>query len=303
VTGSRRTVVICLCAAVLWGCTGAGSRTAPDEFYERVPGATSWDKRHIHETEHYRIESNCSRNIVEHYGRTLETLYSEWSRYICKPALKRKLMVQIYATREEFQEALNKPDLVRGLYGDGVVITYHGTWGGSSTTESLFHEGTHQLHDACMGIKKAPIWLAEGLARFFERFRSDAQENLYPAFDHDSLRGARWDIDKPPGELLLLLSTPKDKFDVDCYDRAHLLTYFLVNTTKKNREIFDSYWRTLLKKAEEPGSDRFIEILGGKEGVQVFERRWRKWVASLRYTDTPEEARQKALETDKAGSE
>jgi hypothetical protein len=230
-------------------------------------------------------------------------LYHQWSKYIGEPALKHKLTVQVYATREKFQHALEKPNLVRGLYGHGVVITYHGIWAGSSTRDSLFHEGTHQLHDATMDIENAPIWLAEGLARFFEHFRFDTHENLCPAFDKEGLWRTCWAIDKSAGLLLSLLSTAKDKFDIDCYERAHLLVYFLINTTKRNREIFDSYWRTLLKKDEEPGSTVFIQLIGGKKGLRAFEKRWQKWLFSLHYDDSPKKALQKALELEKKESE
>ncbi len=296
-------ILMLISTAFFAGCTGAGGRHASGEYYQKVPGAVAWAKRHIHETEHYRIESNCPLETVRRCGQTLETLYTLWSSYIRKPAPGKRMPVQIYASREEFQKALNKPDVVRGLYGDGQVITYCGIWRGSSTRESLFHEGTHQLHDACMGIKKAPIWFAEGLARFFEHFRSDAREKLYPAFDDESIQRTRWDIDESPGKLSALLSTPKDEFDIDCYDRAHLLLYFLVNTTKRNRDIFDSYWRVLLKNGEKPGSGRFIELLGGKEALKTFEKRWLDWVASLHYLDTPETARENALKLEKSESE
>lgn len=281
------------------GCAAGSTARESGEFYLQVPGAVAWSKRHIHETQHYRVESNCSPDFAERCGRTLEMLYTQWSRHIGEPVLNRKLKVQVYATREGFQQALKKSDLVRGLYGDGVVITYRGIWRGSSTKDSLFHEGTHQLHHAAVGIEKAPIWLAEGLARFFEKFEFDARGSLYPAFDDDGLMRTRREIRKPGGMLLALLSTPKESFDVDCYDRAHLLVYFLVNTTGANRAVFDSYWRELLEKGEKPGSARFIELLGGKKGLTAFEKRWREWISRLHYEDTP----QKALEADNARPE
>jgi hypothetical protein len=270
--------MLMLVSIAFCGCAGAGGQHVSGEFYQQVEGSVSWDERHVHETQHYRIESNCSLDAVEMHGRTLETLYDHWRRHICKPPGSKRFPVQVYASRLEFNEALKKPDSVRGLYGHGAVITYHGTWGGSTTRDSLFHEGTHQLHDACMGIKKTPIWFAEGLARFFENMRPDAAGKLRPVLDADGLERTLCDFEDRAETLPELLSTPKDKCDIDCYDRAHLLVYFLINTTERNKRLFNSYWRALLKEDEGPGSEVFIRILGGTESLQDFEKRWRKWV-------------------------
>ena len=70
-----------------------------------------------------------------------------------------------------------------------------------------------------------------------------------------------------------------------------------------NRTVFDSYWRLLMKRGETPGSTRFIELLGGKEALLAFEKRWRKWVISLEFDDMPSEASKKALKLEKTESE
>ena len=269
-----------------------------EEFYSDFSNKVEWVERRRFQTKHYVVESNCNEKILKRYGEMLEAFYLKWCELVCKPTLKHRLDVRIYGSHEEFMHYSRRPGGVGGFYGGGRVTAYHGRFGKTGFTHTvLFHEGTHQIHDAVIWIRRAQIWFTEGLACIFETLAFDKKGRLQPAFNTFRLKRVQKSIRKDePMALKELLSTPQSKFAAPHYAYAYLFVYYLLNTTKKNNKIFRDYWQILAKDGEPRESPKFIALVGGKKKLKAMEKRWHKWVLSLESGDTPEQARKKSLE-------
>jgi hypothetical protein len=270
-----------------------------DEFYSDHTDEVQWADRCTCETDHYVIESNCNESIRKRYAEMLEAYYAKWCELVCKPELDYKLRIRIYGSHKDFMDSEQRSEGVGGFYGAGRVTAYHGRFGKTGFTHIvLFHECTHQLHDAVMGIMRAQIWFTEGLACIFETLAFDEKDKLQPVFNNSRLKKVRDGVrEGKPMELKKLLSTSVSDFRTSGhYAYAYLFVYYLLNTTVENNRIFREYWQILAKDGDPKESPKFMALIGGKEKLDALERRWRKWVLSLDSNDTPEKARTKALE-------
>lgn len=136
-----------------------------------------WERTFVHETDHYRVETDISQTKAEYYGRHLEAIrafYCEQFGVEAYKETKQKARVLIFDTREGFHSyaKLTTDDRVESFLG-----YYHPRFQqlllyedrkdvkGTETLRVLYHEGFHQFTHGL--IPKMPFWLAEGLAEYY----------------------------------------------------------------------------------------------------------------------------------------
>lgn len=132
------------------------------------------------QTEHYdlRVETLDADEV----GRLLEALHRHLAAFFGR-APQEKLRVEIYASRQRFQAALQadrqRPVEAGGYYAPGTKKAY--LWVQPSdyyTRQLLLHECTHQFHFLVAAANRSPKLdlYTEGLAEYFGMHNWDGQE-------------------------------------------------------------------------------------------------------------------------------
>lgn len=265
-----------------------------DAFYEDFSGSVPWEQRHKLETKHYILETSTSMAHAKRYADMLDKIYEKYCKVFGEPPSPRKCLVWIHSSQQEFA-SIHRTG-AGGFYGGGRVVVYHGKFGPTGCTQNvLFHECTHQFHDMVAGIRRVPIWFAEGLASFFECSEIDDKGIIHiGVVNADRLgivqQGCRTGSMKHLSELIV---TPQSRFSGEHYAYAWTLIYFLVYTGKQNRAVFDKYWTEVAcGSSDDSRSTKFLQVIGIP--IEKLEECWKDWVLILDRKDLPEDAEAKS---------
>jgi hypothetical protein len=267
-----------------------------DAFYEDFSGSVPWEQRYKLETpkKHYILETNVSMPHAKRYADMLDKIYERYCKVFGEPSSSRKCVVWIHKDQQEFM-TMHRTG-AGGFYGGGRVVTYHGKFGTTGSTQTiLFHECTHQFHDMVAGIRKVPIWIAEGLASFFECSEIDEKGNIHVGI----VNGDRLDIVQQGVksgnfiQLSQLIVTPQSRFRGEHYAYAWTLIYFLVYTSKHNQAVFNRYWTDVAcGTGDDPRSTKFLKVIGIP--IEKLQECWKEWVLILDRKDLPEDVEAKS---------
>jgi hypothetical protein len=265
-----------------------------DAFYEDFSGSVPWEQRHKLETKHYILETNVSMAHAKRYADMLDKIYERYCKVFGDPPSPRKCLIWIHKDQQEFM-AMHRTG-AGGFYGGGRVVTYHGKFGPTGCTQTvLFHECTHQFHDMVAGIRRVPIWFAEGLASFFECSEIDEKGIIHIGVVNADRLGIVQQGVKTGNMIHLsqLIATPQSRFSGAHYAYAWTLIYFLVYTGKQNRAVFDKYWSEVAcGSSDDSRSTRFLEVIGIP--IDKLEECWKEWVLVLESKDLPEDVEAKS---------
>ena len=125
------------------------------------------------ETKHFLIKTNTSPELLEYYCDLLETYYALMNKQVGikpTPSLRRtKMKVNIYKSREEFQEITEVSPGVAGYFSflEEALHFYHDYEEPAISNWVALHECTHLLTYLIEPQSWPRIWINEGVADFF----------------------------------------------------------------------------------------------------------------------------------------
>jgi hypothetical protein len=128
-----------------------------------------WEK----ETQHFKIKTNTSPELLEYYCVLLETYYDLMDKRVGikpSPSLRRtKMQVNVYKTYNEFLSQTGKPYGVLGFFDfrNEELQFYHDYQEPTRSNWVALHEGTHLLTYLIEPQAWPQIWINEGVADFF----------------------------------------------------------------------------------------------------------------------------------------
>lgn len=251
-----------------------------------------WERTFIHETDHYRVETDISQTKAEYYGRHLEAIrsfYCEQFGVETYTEKKKKARVLIFDTREGFHSyaKLTTDDRVESFLG-----YYHPRFQqlllyedrkdvkGTETLRVLYHEGFHQFTHGL--IPQMPFWLAEGLAEYYAGSRIEsgtvvARGTLHKGRIRDLKRYLKGR--SPISFKKLMLETPSEFYSGPVavkYAQAWSMCHFFCHSSEKRlRALLFRY--VLLLKSGKDSKEAFDETFA-KIKLKTVERAWLRHV-------------------------
>ena len=297
---------------------------ATQQIYWEFPGSQFIFNLH---TKPYLIALERSdrfipKELVEEYGRRMETIHLAFRREIgdplgLPPVHEPLLKVVILNSRESFDRYCEKRDkkrmapAIKGLYEyrEKRILTYHDL---SAPYEVLLHEGAHQLvHYYTLREtegRKVPssYWFQEGLGTYFEGYRRrvDGEITLDPGVNSQRLPTLKQILlqqdrrDFVP--LTMLVGMTVDEF-WDWFERGMLsepaevtrkaqlyyaeswaFAHFLRQAGGNHRKVFDAYFRREI--AGTASKAVFEELVRNELGMDLpqLEDQFVKYIQSLR---------------------
>jgi hypothetical protein len=265
-----------------------------DAFYEDFSGSVPWEQRHQIETKYYFLDTNVSMAHAKRYADMLDKIYEKYCKVFGEPSSPRKCRVWIHKDQQDFMAVHHTG--AGGFYGGGRVVAYHGKFGPTGSTQTvLFHECTHQFHDMVAGIRRVPIWFAEGLSSFFECSEIDEKGIIHIGVVNADRLGVVQQGCRTGNMIHLsdLIVTPQSRFSGAHYAYAWTVIYFLVYTNENNRAVFNRYWTEVARgSGDNSRSTRFLEVIGIP--IEKLEECWKEWVLILDRKDLPEDVEAKS---------
>ena len=297
---------------------------ATQQIYWEFPGSQFIFNLHI---KPYLIALERSdrfipKELVEEYGRRMETIHLAFRREIgdplgLTPVHEPVLKVVILNSRESFDRYCEKRDkkrmapAIKGLYEyrEKRILTYHDL---SAPYEVLLHEGAHQLvHYYTLREtegRKVPssYWFQEGLGTYFEGYRRrvDGEITLDPGVNSQRLPTLKQILlqqdrrDFVP--LTMLVGMTVDEF-WDWFERGMLsepaevtrkaqlyyaeswaFAHFLRQAGGNHRKVFDAYFRREI--AGTASKAVFEELVRNELGMDLpqLEDQFVKYIQGLR---------------------
>ena len=156
------------------------------------------------------------------------------------------------------------------------MSSYYATYYESPTAPVVFHEATHQIVHACLGVTGVGSWFQEGVAVYFEK--KTAGEKPAGAVKSDLKRGDCYKLAEF-FEIQSLLSDPKGNGHRN-YAHAGALLDFMINT--KLEPVAGKFTKFLAAARKGRGFGRggaySAELVKDVYGLSVpeFESAWRK---------------------------
>ena len=297
---------------------------ATQQIYWEFPGSQFIFNLH---TKPYLIALERSdrfipKELVEEYGRRMETIHLAFRREIgdplgLPPVHEPLLKVVILNSRESFDRYCEKRDktrmapAIKGLYEyrETRILTYHDL---SAPYEVLLHEGAHQLvHYYTLREtegRKVPssYWFQEGLGTYFEGFRRrvDGEITLDPGVNSQRLPTLKQILLQQDRRdfipLTMLVGMTVDEF-WDWFERGMMtepaevtrkaqlyyaeswaFAHFLRQAGGNHRKVFDAYFRREI--AGTASKAVFEEMVRNELGLDLLqlEDQFVKYIQSLR---------------------
>jgi hypothetical protein len=230
----------------------------------------------VKETKHFRIQSNTSPEILDHYAELLETYYDLMDQRVGidpSPMLKKtKMKVSLYKSRPEFTDLTQVPPGVAGFFNSGLgeLQFYHDYQDPEISEWIALHEGTHLLTFLIEPQADPCIWINEGVADYFGAATV--------------ARSKKGKLEIKPGQLLLervltvqqamadesyiplekLFFVPDEEFQAFEYAHAWSFVYFLNTARPEYEKAFKKFFKELYTIAK--GVAFELEETGGQYG-------------------------------------
>ncbi len=282
------------------GAAPAGPKEDTDWYNDN--SGVPWEQASTYSSKYYDIKSNVKDEYLKRYGKMMDQYYVKFKgvfKHFMPKGEIRRSPIWIYKSQQEFMSREGMSQGVGGFYSSGNkrVTGYHGRFGMNGTTRTvLAHEGTHQFEDIVLqgGFYRAPIWILEGLAVFFESAYYDLEKNKVeignvPADRLSNLkRGIRNNSTIP---LTDLIRTPQPSFTAYHYAHAWGLIYMMLyfngdeKARKRNNKVFTDLF--FMAKTKRVSPEDVEAIFGGRDKFLKFEEEWKKWIADLPYDFDP----------------
>jgi hypothetical protein len=256
-------------------------------------------------TKHFRLQSNTSPELLEHYGELLEAFYAQVDDDIGLKASKKtgRLSVNIYKSSEDFHS--HNPEIgpgVAGFFVSGSLNFFHDYLDPKRSEWVALHECMHLLTYLINPSYRPQIWLNEGVADYYGSARVE--------------RASRKRIEIEPGQLQLdrvltvqqairenkdlalseLFVVSDDDFNAFEYAHAWSFVYFLHQEDKYRKSFRRAFRNLYALKAQgiehsnnwySPADTReyLLRMLKAKE-IQKLDQEWKDFIAAIEI-DTP----------------
>ncbi len=253
---------------------------------------------------YYVIESDLPAEQVEQLGKILDATWKEYDRRFTGYSGKvpQKLKIKVYATKEEFVEAVkratdgSKAHAIGGKFigRDETVYTFNKP----DMEHILRHECFHQFQHFMMG-GKLDAWVNEGLAVYFEVGRVDPSSGTLLLGQIDPHYSANLSRAKEKGKLMsvdqILQISGRDwhenlgtELQGTQYAQAWALCHFLIHGDGgEYQKHFDDYLR--LVDEHQDGSTAFERAFG--DDTKPLQEKYDAYIAHLIATAAAEEAK------------
>lgn len=255
----------------------SGAEPEPVSLFHRMgaqPGLhlkkalPQWPHCHRKETEHYIVMSNASETCTEHYARYAEAMRSLFSAiFQVREKSAHKSRIVLFRTHKGFHE-FGGPRLCLGFYlhrNRNLYLYEHVR--PEITQKVLVHEGFLQYFN--LFVDGPPLWLSEGMARYFETARIVRK--------NPSLR---FEVGAPGTQLSLLRSAIRNRRDL-----------FLGNVVRMANSDFEKPFRKSRNSAHAWGLCHFLIHYKNGRYLKFLE----SYVESLRRGKTADEAYENAF--------
>ncbi len=254
---------------------------------------SDWTKAWVLKTEHYDFKSNCTPRVVEEIAQSMEVCWKEQSAIFNLSKAWKKVPVEVYATQEQFMQYSAEAGIPMS-YG---VLGYF-AWGGyqnngpiircfyagsiDDTMGTLFHESTHLMMYTYMNDGgRAPTWLNEGLAVYFEDAQREDKKLNIQAVPF----GRLWHLQKQfeEGDISLDELTSlhgMGQYTGERYPQGWALVHFFLYADKaKHRKAFMAYLDALRQQKGKDPQVLFQTTFGGRP--ETFNERWEAYAKAI----------------------
>ncbi|MEK7447890.1 MAG: DUF1570 domain-containing protein [Planctomycetota bacterium] len=273
-----------------WILDGTGNQLkytpTPDELEEKKKWIKSWVLR----TEHYLIRTNTDPDSAFKLGKVMESLYQTFfdvfdeTMTLTEPA--QMLRINVFKDRRDYSSITLQQ--LGSVQGDGWFWPTDGvnTFVFGQTNLNLFHEGSHQLVYACMGInpmESPTLWLHEGLGEYFEAGKLENNRIRLGNINLENLTMLKgWLKQNTYIPLPQFLSLGKDQYMADprTYAQGWGLAHFLMEY--RNGQYRPNFL-TYLDDSRTTGG-RFEDFKKAFNGIDLLnmEREWKDYLLTLR---------------------
>ena len=255
-------VKILMLAALL---AAAGEAPAADAEWRRV------------QSKNFELVGDASENELRSVAVRLEQFRLVFTQLFPQLKFSSPIPTRVVVFRDKLSFDRFKPvEWAAGYFQPGEDVNYIVLPFGEKETENyptIFHEYTHFLIDNSLGRSKAPPWLNEGIAEYYETFAIENERTV-------TLGGVH------AAHLQLLQRTPPIPFETFFATDY----YTLHKQSKQNAQLFYAQAWALIHY-----------LLNGENGAR--RARFDKFVELLISGSQPNEAFRKAFETDPAALE
>jgi hypothetical protein len=260
----------------------------------------AWEDAYRTDSNCYRLTTNLPRFIVElELKPFLDQLYETYVEVFerdfgLKGKAAKNRWIKIYRgfedyTRHEGREGRAGSRLNPGFIvnGDELVVFYDET-DPAQFYHTVFHEGAHQFFHSLLPGASLPIWLAEGLATYFEGCTySRATGTVTPGFlPPERLRHAQMQLrDVAPGGAgglaqRLFMDRDQSSFGAEHYALAWSFLYYLVHRPEPDAaQKFASFLQELNGSGAKPVAEVYRKAT--KEDFAEVETGWRAFILAL----------------------
>lgn len=257
------------------------------------------------ETKHFRLKSNTSPEVLEHYGDLLEAFYAQVDDDIGLKASKKngKLRVNIHKSSRDFYS--HNPEIQPGVIGffvPGSLNFFHDYLDPKRSEWVAFHECMHLLTYLINPSYRPQIWLNEGVADYYGSARvertSRKRLEIEPGQPQlDRILTVQQAIQENGDLALAKLFLVRDE-DFTAFEYAHAWSFvYFLHQEGKYRKSFRRAFRNLYSlKAQgiEPSNNWYspadvreylLRMLKAKE-IQKLDQEWKDFIADIEI-DTP----------------
>jgi hypothetical protein len=264
----------------------------PASWMDDAASSLPWAQNYTVETEHYVIQTSVAKKHIKNYQNLMEAFANRYSIVFRAapgtPSTKAKLV--LYGSQEQFNADNPGSEKAAGFYRPDAhdLHCFHGPCSGRNgeALATLAHESAHQFqhHASSMIFERAPTFMIEGLAAFFEapRILPDGYVLLggIPAEYLNGLRRAiRADESIP---LATLIRVPHADFGWIHYAHSWALIHwcFYGPESKKSQKLLDWYWDSCVAR-ETTAEDFENGVKGMGYTMPKLEKAVRDWILAL----------------------
>ncbi len=268
-------------------------QTRQDNFRKLAKVRADWNNAWQIKSPHFTFTSNSAPRVVEEISNGMELCYRELVKVFNVTKELKPIPVEVYANQEQFMKGSAEagfpvPRGVLGYFyyggGEGVGIRCFYTGNIDHTLATLQHECTHLMVHTMVPDDRAPTWMNEGLAVYFEDAqRTDTGLDL-KSIPFYRLWSLQEQLKEEPISLNLLTSLRGSRqYSGEYYPQGWSLVYFMLyGKDGKYRKNFMNFYDLLRTQRNQDDQVLFRQAFGGD--ADTFKDEWQAFVTGIEPT-------------------